>query len=40
LNVSPVALGVLLVYQLGTLTLHRVAGWNAFGVWFLGLPLS
>jgi hypothetical protein len=40
LNVFPVALGVLLVYHLGTLTLHRVAAWNAFGVWFLGLPLS
>jgi hypothetical protein len=40
LNVFPVALGVLLVYHLGTLTLHRVPLWNAFGVWFLGLPLS
>jgi hypothetical protein len=40
LNVFPVALGVLLVYHLGTLTLHRVPLWNAFGVWFLGSPLS
>jgi hypothetical protein len=40
LNVFPVALGVLLLYHLGTLTLHRVSLWNAFGVWFLGLPLS
>ncbi len=40
LNVFPVALGVLLVYHLGTLTLHRVPLWNAFGVWFLALPLS
>jgi uncharacterized membrane protein YozB (DUF420 family) len=39
LDVFPVALGVLLVYHVGTLTLHRVAAWNAFGVWFLGLPL-
>ena len=39
LNVFPVALGVLLVYHVGTLTLHRVPAWNAFGVWFLGLPL-
>jgi hypothetical protein len=40
LNVFPVALGVLLVYHVGTLTLHRVPLWNAFCVWFLGLPLS
>lgn len=40
LNVFPVALGVLLVYHVCTLTLHRVPLWNAFGVWFLGLPLS
>ena len=39
LNVFPVALGVLLVYHAGTLTLHRVPAWNAFGVWFLGLGL-
>ena len=40
LDVFPVALGVLLVYHVGTLTLHRVPAWNAFGAWFLGLPLS
>jgi hypothetical protein len=40
LNVFPVALGVLLVYHLGTLTLHRLPLWNAFGVLFLALPLS
>jgi hypothetical protein len=40
LDVFPVALGVLLVYHFGTLTLHRVPAWNAFGAWFLGLPLS
>ena len=39
-DVFPVALGVLLVYHVGTLTLHRVSLWNAFCVWFLGLPLS
>jgi hypothetical protein len=35
-DVFPVALGVLLVYHAGTLTLHRVPLWNAFCVWFLG----
>jgi hypothetical protein len=40
LDVFPVALGVLLLYHVGTLTLHRVPLWNAFCVWFLGLPLS
>jgi hypothetical protein len=40
LDVFPVALGVLLIYHVGTLTLHRVPLWNAFAVWFLGLPLS
>ena len=39
-DVFPVALGVLLVYHIGTLTLHRAPLWNAFCVWFLGLPLS
>jgi len=39
-NVFPVALGVLLVYHVGTLTLHRVPLWNTFCVWFVGLPLS
>ena len=40
LDVFPVALGVLLVYHVATLTLHRVPLWNAFCVWFLSLPLS
>jgi len=40
LNVFPVALGVLLVYHVATLTFHRLIPWNAFCVWFLGLPLS
>jgi hypothetical protein len=39
-DVFPVALGVLLVYHIGTLTLHRVPAWNAFCSWFLSLPLS
>jgi len=38
-GVFPVALGTLLVYHVGALTLHRVPLWNAFCVWFLGLPL-
>jgi hypothetical protein len=38
-GVFPVALGALLVYHVGALTLHRVPLWNAFCVWFLGLPL-
>jgi hypothetical protein len=40
LDVFPVALGVLLLYHVGTLTLHRVPLWNAFCAWFLSLPLS
>ncbi len=40
LDVFPVALGVLLIYHVGTLTLHRVPLWNAFCAWFLSLPLS
>jgi hypothetical protein len=35
-----VALGVLAVYHVTTLTLQRVPLWNAFGAWFLSLPLS
>jgi hypothetical protein len=38
--VFPVALGVLLLYHAGTLTLHRVPLWNALCAWFLALPLS
>ena len=40
LDVFPMALGVLLLYHIGTLTLHRVPLWNTFGEWFLRLPLS
>jgi hypothetical protein len=39
-DVFPVALAVLLVYHVGTLTLHRVPAWHAFSVWFVSLPLS
>jgi hypothetical protein len=39
-TVFPVALGVLVAYHVGVLTLHRVPAWNAFCVWFLGLPMS
>jgi hypothetical protein len=39
-DVFPVALGILVAYHVGTLTLHRVPLWNAFCAWFLALPLS
>ena len=39
-DVFPPALAVLVLYHVGALTLHRVPLWNAFCVWFLGLPLS
>lgn len=39
-DVFPVALGVLLLYHVGTLALYRVPLWGAFCAWFLGLPLS
>ena len=39
-DVFALALGVLLVYHVATLTLHRVPAWNAFCVWFLALPLG
>ena len=29
----------MLAYHVGALTLHGVPVWNAFCVWFLGLPL-
>jgi hypothetical protein len=37
--VFPVALGVLLLYHVGTLTLHALPAWNALCVAFLALPL-
>jgi hypothetical protein len=39
-DVFPLALAGLLIYHVGTLTLHRVPWWNAFCVWFVGLPLT
>jgi len=39
-RVFPVALGVVLVYQASVLTFHRFAFWQAFGPWFVALPLS
>jgi hypothetical protein len=39
-GVFPVALGTLLLYHVAALELHRFAFWNAFCVWFVGLPLS
>jgi hypothetical protein len=35
-----VALGVLVAFHAAVLGLYRVPAWNAFCVWFLGLPLS
>lgn len=34
------ALGALVAYHVAAFTLHRVALWNDFCVWFLALPLS
>lgn len=39
-DVFPLALGILLMYHLSVLTLHRVDGWSAFASWFVSLPLS
>jgi len=39
-QVFPVALAIVLVYQGSVLTFHRFAFWQAFGAWFLSLPLS
>jgi hypothetical protein len=36
----PVALGILLAYQVSVLTFHRLPAWRAFCEWFLGLGLS
>jgi hypothetical protein len=40
LDVFPAALGVLLLYHVGTLTLHRVPAWSELCRWFLALPLG
>lgn len=39
-DVFPVALGILVAYHVSVLTFHRLAIWNAFGNWFVTLPLS
>jgi hypothetical protein len=38
--VFPVALGVLLLYHVSVLTFYQFGFWQAFGRWFVGLPLS
>ena len=35
-----VALAIVVVYQASVLTFHRFGFWQAFGPWFLSLPLS
>jgi hypothetical protein len=35
-----VALAIMLVYQASVLTFHRFGFWQAFGPWFLSLPIS
>jgi len=35
-----VALAIVMVYQTSVLTFHRFGFWQAFGPWFLSLPLS
>ena len=39
-RVFPVALAIVVVYQASVLTFHRFGFWQAFGPWFLSLPLS
>ena len=39
-RVFPVALAIVVVYQVSVLTFHRFGFWQAFGPWFLSLPLS
>jgi hypothetical protein len=39
-NVFPVALGLLVAYHVSVLTFYRLPMWEAFGEWFVGLPLS
>ncbi|RRB07311.1 hypothetical protein [Larkinella rosea] len=40
LTVFAIALGVVLLYHVSTLTFYRFSFWRAFGVWFYNLPLS
>jgi hypothetical protein len=39
-TVFPVALGVLLLYHWSVLTWYQFGWWQAFGAWFVALPLS
>jgi hypothetical protein len=39
-RVFPVALAIVVAGQTAILTLHRFAFWQAFGPWFVALPLS
>ena len=39
-NVFPVALAILLVYHISVMTFYRFSFWQAFGKWFMTLPLS
>jgi uncharacterized membrane protein len=39
-DVFPVALVVLVLYQVSVMTFHQAAFWNAFALWFARLPLS
>jgi len=39
-RVLPVALAIVLVYQASVLTFYRFGFWQAFGPWFMSLPLT
>jgi hypothetical protein len=39
-RVLPVALAIVVVYQMTVLTSYRFGFWQAFGAWFMRLPLS
>jgi hypothetical protein len=36
----PIALGLLVIYQVSVLTFYRIPLWKSFGEWFAKLPLS
>ena len=39
-RVFPIALAIVVAGQAAILTLHRFEFWQAFGPWFVSLPLS
>ena len=39
-RVFPIALAIVVAGQAAILNLHRFALWQAFGPWFVGLPLT